>query len=160
MVTKYECGCSEQISQHFNVKEFKCKCGTPHEILIDTELIKMLENLYVKLECSKIVINCGHRCPAHDRTVGGSGNGQHTLGLAADIVCYGKDGKLINAKLVCCKAQDMNVPGIANISSKYQAVHLDVRQNGTYRGDEIYNYNSIKGKDFYSYWGINNSNEK
>ena len=36
-----------QLSAHFNVQEFKCKCGQSHDILISDELIQKLEELYI-----------------------------------------------------------------------------------------------------------------
>lgn len=141
-----------QLSAHFNVKEFKCKCGKSHEIKIDSELIVKLEKLYSVLDCSKIIINSGYRCSAHDKSVGGNGSGQHTKGTAVDIVCYNKDGKIISAKIVTCVAQDIGFNGVGNISAKYQAVHVDVR-SGKWYGDEIKGTGTVTS-DFYKYWGL------
>ena len=75
-------------------------------------------------------------------------------GTAADICCYGQDGKPISSKLVCCKAQDLGFTGIANIDSSYQYTHVDVRNTG-YRwlGDEVYGNGTVTD-DFYSYYGV------
>ena len=108
-----------QLSQHFNVQECKCKCGREHDIQTNPELITNLEKLYEKLNCSKIIVTSGYRCEAHDRSVGGTGKGQHTVGNAADICCYGQDGQPISSKTVCCKAQDVGFGGIANITNEY-----------------------------------------
>ena len=89
MIQKYEFNDTTQLSPHFNAKEFRCKCGKEHETLISDELIEKLEKLYAALNCSKIIVTSGYRCTAHDKSVGGSGTGQHTLGNAADICCYG-----------------------------------------------------------------------
>lgn len=152
-VKEYKSTDKTQFTEHFNVKEFRCKCGKSHNILLDTSLVNMLEKLYQKLNCSKIVVNSGYRCASHDKTVGGNGRGQHVLGKAADVVCYDKNGKIIDARIVCCVAQDLNFKGIANISLKYQATHLDVRTNGTYKGNEVVSTNTVTS-DFYSYFGI------
>lgn len=141
-----------QLSTHFNVKEFKCKCGGNHTNKIDSDLISKLEQLYSALGCSKIIINSGYRCNAHDKSVGGNGSGQHTKGTAADIVCYDKDGKIISAKIVTCAAQDIGFNGIGNISAKYQAVHVDVR-SGKWYGDETKGTSSVTS-DFYDYWDL------
>ena len=106
-VKSYNSGDNTQLSPHFNVQEFKCKCGKEHEILIADELIEKLEKLYDALNCSKIIVTSGYRCPVHDKAVGGTSSGQHTKGNAADIVCYGQDGQPVSSKLVCCKAQDI-----------------------------------------------------
>lgn len=142
-----------QISAHFNAREFRCKCGGNHSCQIAAELVDKLEQLYAALDCGKIIVNSGYRCTAHDKAVGGNGAGQHTKGTAADVVCYDKSGGIISAKTVCCKAQDLGFGGIANISAKYQAVHLDVRTGSRYYGDETKGTNTVTS-DFYIYFGI------
>ena len=79
------------MSPHFNVSEFRCKCGKEHDTLISDELIANLERLFEALGCSKIIVTSGYRCEQHDKNVGGSGTGQRTLDKAADICCYGQD---------------------------------------------------------------------
>lgn len=116
-----------QLTEHFNAREFRCKCGKSHDFLISDELVSKLEQLYAALDCGKIIVNSGYRCPEHDKAVGGTSTGQHTKGTAADVVCYDKSGSVISAKTVCCKAQDLGFSGIANITSAYTSVHLDVR---------------------------------
>lgn len=158
MIKKYESGDKSQLSQHFNVQEFKCKCGKEHAILIAEELIAKLEKLYSALNCSKIIVTSGYRCTNHDKNVGGSGSGQHTKGNAADICCYGQDGKPISSKTVCCKAQDIGFGGIANINEKYIYTHVDVRANSKWFGDETKGNNTVTS-DFYHYFGISKRNE-
>ena len=147
-----------QLSAHFNVQEFKCKCGNTHNILISGELIDKLEQLYTALNCSKIIVTSGYRCPTHDKNVGGTSTGQHTKGTAADICCYGQDGKPISSKLVCCKAQDIGFTGIANIDSSYQYTHVDVRTSGKWYGNEV-NGNGTVTSDFYSYYSISKTGD-
>ena len=148
-----------QLSAHFNVQEFKCKCGQSHDILISDELIQKLEELYIALGCSKIIVTSGYRCPEHDKAVGGTSSGQHTKGTAADVCCYGQDGQPISSKTVCCKAQDLGFTGIANITSSYQYTHLDVRTSGKWYGDEVYG-NGTATDDFYKYFGIPKTDAK
>ncbi|MBQ9139228.1 MAG: hypothetical protein IJX61_01295, partial [Ruminococcus sp.] len=88
MIRTYSQSDSHKLSEHFSLSEFRCKCGAAHDTKLDTELVEKLEKLRKKLECSKIIVNSGYRCSAHDRRVGGSGSGMHTKGQAADIVCY------------------------------------------------------------------------
>lgn len=142
-----------QLSAHFNVQEFKCKCGQSHDILISDELIQKLEELYIALGCSKIIVTSGYRCPEHDKAVGGTSSGQHTKGTAADVCCYGQDGQPISSKTVCCKAQDLGFGGIANITSSYQYTHLDVRTGYRWLGNETKGNGTVTD-DFYKYFGI------
>ena len=152
MTKTYPFDDSTQLSAHFNVSEFRCKCGKVHDTLLADELIEKLEKLYAALNCSKIIVTSGFRCSMHDRTVGGSGTGQHTKGNAADICCYGQDGQPISSKVVCCKAQDIGFRGIANITAAYQYTHVDMRPNGKWYGDEVHGNNTVTD-DFYKYFG-------
>lgn len=149
---KYQYSDSVQISQHFNSTEFRCKCGKEHDFEVNDNLVQKLEKLYAALNCSQIIVTSGFRCVTHDKNVGGSGTGQHTLGNAADICCYGQDGQPISSKTVCCKAQDIGFTGIANITAAYQYTHVDVRPNGKWYGDEVHGNNSVTD-DFYKYFG-------
>ena len=158
MIKKFESGDKSQLSPHFNVQEFRCKCGQPHNIMIAEELVDKLEKLYSALNCSKIIVTSGYRCTNHDKNTGGSGSGQHTKGNAADICCYGQDGQPISSKAVCCKAQDIGFGGIANITAEYKYTHVDVRTNSKWYGDETKG-NSIVTSDFYSYFGVSKNNE-
>ena len=152
MSKTYEYSDNTQLSPHFNISEFRCKCGKEHETLNNPELIEKLEKLFTALNCSKIIVTSGYRCTAHDKNVGGSGTGQHTLGNAADICCYGQDGQPISSKIVCCKAQDIGFRGIANITTAYIYTHVDVRPNGKWYGDEVHGNSSVTD-DFYKYFG-------
>lgn len=162
MIKIYSNGESTQLSKHFNVREFRCKCGKIHDIKIDSDLIDKLERLFDKLNCSKIIVNSGYRCENHDKNVGGNGKGQHTKGTASDIVCYDKSDNIIPSTKVCCVAQDVGFNGIANIDSSYTATHVDTRTNGKWYGDE-----SVEGgttssvcTDFYQHFGIKKETAK
>ncbi len=151
-VKTYNFADTTQLSPHFNVQEFCCKCGDAHDTLVSDELVQKLEALRSALDCKSIVITSGYRCSAHDAAVS-TGRGQHTKGTAADICCYGKDGKPISSKLVCCTAQDLGFTGIANITSAYDCTHVNVRSSGTWYGNEVYGNGNVTS-DFYDYYGI------
>ncbi len=155
-VNTYKNTDSTQLSAHYNVQEFRCKCGGTHDILISSELIDKLEQLHAAFHCSKIIVTSGYRCPTHDKNVGGTGAGQHTKGTAADICCYAQDGSIISSKLVCCAAQDIGFTGIANIDSSYQYTHVDVRTSGKWYGDEVHGNGTVTD-DFHQYFGISDS---
>jgi GH25 family lysozyme M1 (1,4-beta-N-acetylmuramidase) len=156
-VKSYNFDDNTQLSAHFNVQEFRCKCSQHHEILIAEELVDKLEKLYTKLNCSKIIVTSGMRCPSYDISIGGNGGGQHPLGKAADVVCYNQNGERISSKLVCCTAQDLGFGGIANIDTSYTATHLDVRTSNIWYGNEVVNYHTVTN-DFYQYYGISRQN--
>ena len=143
-----------QLTEHFNVSEFKCKCGGSHDTRLDEALAQKLEQLHKALNCSKIIVNSGYRCSTHDKNVGGNGYGQHTKGTAADIVCYDKNGKKISSKVVCCAAQDLGFGGIANIDSSYTATHVDTRTSNKWFGDEVVTSAYSVCSDFYGYYKL------
>jgi len=149
---------STQLSEHFNAKEFKCKCGKEHDFSVSEELVEKLEKLYDALDCSKIIVTSGFRCADHDTAVGGRGTGQHTKGNAADICCYGQDGQPISSKTVCCKAQDIGFTGIANITAAYIYTHVDVRTGSKWYGDEVQGNSSVTD-DFYKYFSVSGNTD-
>lgn len=153
MVKTYKYDDKTQLTPHFNVQEFRCKCGRNHDTLLSEELVNKLEEIYAKLNCSKIIISSGYRCIAHDKAVGGSGGGYHTKGMAADYCCYDQKGNIISTKIVSCVAQDLGLGGIANINQSYTYIHSDVRTGGRWLGNEIINYNTVTS-DFYKYYGL------
>ena len=156
-VKTYNFDDNTQLSEHFNVQEFRCKCSQNHDILVAEELVDKLEKLYSKLNCSKIIVTSGMRCPSYDISIGGNGGGQHPLGKAADVICYNQAGERISSKLVCCTAQDLGFGGIANIDTSYTATHLDVRTSNIWYGNEVINYHTVTD-DFYKYYGISRGN--
>lgn len=151
MIKTYPFDDKTQLSAHFNVSEFRCKCGKGHDTLLADELVDKLEQLYSALNCSKIIVTSGFRCSMHDRSVGGDGTGQHTKGNAADICCYGQDGQPISSKTVCCKAQDIGFGGIANITPAYIYTHVDVRSGKKWYGNEVQGNSSVTD-NFYEYF--------
>ena len=154
MTTTFSYDDSTQLTPHFNIREFRCKCGSPHPTQLDTTLVDMLEKLYSSLNCSKIIINSGYRCESHDKNVGGNGYGQHTRGTAADIKCYDVSGNVISSKIVTCAAQDTGFCGIANIDKTYTSCHVDIRTDTKWLGDETITSSYSITDDFYKHWGL------
>lgn len=151
-VTTFSATDKTQISKHFNVQEFKCKCGKQHDILINLYLVYMLEKIMDTMECSMTVINSGYRCPDYDKKIGGF-VGQHGIGNAVDAVFYDQKKKVINTKLISCVAQDLGLGGIANINKTYTAIHLDARTSNVWKGNEIVSNGTVTD-DFYKYYGL------
>lgn len=46
MIKTYPFDDKTQLSVHFNVSEFRCKCGKAHDTLLADELVDKLEQLY------------------------------------------------------------------------------------------------------------------
>lgn len=151
-VTTFSANDKTQISKHFNVQEFKCKCGKQHDILINLYLVYMLEKIMDTMKCSMTIINSGYRCPDYDKKIGGF-VGQHGVGNAVDAVFYDQKKKVIDTRLISCVAQDLGLGGIANINKTYTAIHLDARTSNIWKGNEIVS-NSTVTNDFYKYYGL------
>ena len=143
------------LSPHFKIREFKCP--TTNTILIDNRLIWILERLYKDLNLSKCVITSGYRTPQYSISVGGYATDKHTTGEACDFQAFSKDGKIIDAKLVCCKLCDYgDVFGIAYISEN--STHIDTRNKSQiWFGNEKTGESIIKlgYTCFQDYWKIN-----
>lgn len=119
-----------KLSPHFTVREFRCKDGSD-KILIDDQLIVVLESLYVNLNCSAINITSGYRTPSHSVAVGGYATDNHTKGIAADIKCKDKNGRLIAASDILTVYEDLGFCQGAGYINKY-AVHIDTRAKKCY----------------------------
>lgn len=141
------------LSDHFQVKEFKCKDGSD-KILINTDLITALEKLYSFLDCKAINITSGYRTPTHSVKVGGYATDQHTKGNAADITCKKKNGTYYTSNEICCALEDINhIGGVGKINNT-TAVHIDVRgkkcwfdeTNGEKTTNSWYSYLGIRKK--------------
>ena len=125
-------------------------------ILIDDGYIAMLEGIFAKLNCKYIYITSGYRTPEVDKAVGGNGapNAPHVIGIAADFICIGQDGKQISSKNVMLAIQDL---GFA-CGAGYMAggTHIDNRGAKCWfdetQGEKIV-------QDWYAYFGIANPNQ-
>jgi GH25 family lysozyme M1 (1,4-beta-N-acetylmuramidase) len=164
MIRTYKHGDTTQITPHFKASEFQCKCGKGHDFQLDDELVEHLEQFFVvvpelfgvKVKC--INVSSGFRCVSHDKSVGGSGTGQHTLGRAADYTIILEDGSTFASWKVCIAAQEIGFRGIARINDRY--THSDTR-NGKWYGDETKgNSYCIPCKDFYTYYNIEKEDEE
>jgi len=72
------------VSEHFNRKNFECRCGQCGFDAVDVELLGHLEDARHYFN-APIIINDACRCVIHNASVGGSIHSQHLLGKAADI---------------------------------------------------------------------------
>lgn len=153
---------STHISSHFNSSEFKCPECT--EVRISTELINKVEELFSRVRASKCIVSSGYRSPAYDKKMNGF-TGRHSEGLAMDCCFYDSANNRIPSEIICCVAFDLGFSGIARIDQYY--VHLDIRTNGTYFGDETrgnssywtnpYQYFNISASDVARYTGATNN---
>lgn len=148
-----ELGPDHRISAHFTLGEFASKDGADL-VKYSTKLLFWLEELR-RFGDFTIEINSGYRTASYNRAIGGASKSQHVAGNAADITVK-RNGQVVDAALICCLCQYLDFPGIAYISPR--SVHVDMRENGTYRGDERKGYrNNVPNGDFYSFFGVKKS---
>lgn len=137
-----------KLSPHFYSNEFKCPSCT--EVKISSELIDKVEELFSYVNASKCIVSSGYRSREYDIEQNGF-TGRHSEGLAIDCCFYDKNNQIIPSKIICCVAFELGFPGIAKINNNY--VHLDIRQTGTYYGDETRG-NSSYWTDPYKYFSV------
>lgn len=150
----YSTNKSKKLSDHFSVGEFASPSdyngNYPEQILIDSSLIVMLEDVIAHFNCDRCDINSGYRTAACDIAVGGSGYGPHTYGCAADAYFY-KNGQPIESRLIACYLQDIGARGIGYCcGGNYYGTHIDTLSR-VWHGDER-DY-SVTVSDYYSYTG-------
>lgn len=121
MVKQYQKGAIVQLSVNFWLHEFDCHCQRPEcqTTLVDMNLVRALEELRTKVHL--VHLDCGYRCPAHNREVGGVAHSQHVEGKAADIKTP--------LGTQATKAQAESIPAFQNggIGLYPHFVHVDVR---------------------------------
>lgn len=112
------------LSNHFQRREFACKCGCGFDT-VDLETLVLLEDIRTHFDVP-VTINSGCRCEAYNRQVGGAASSQHLLGRAADIRVQGIDPGVV-ATYVETQHPDASV-------GRYNTfTHVDTRTSGPAR---------------------------
>lgn len=109
------------ISDHFRLKEFRCKDGTD-PVFVDGGLVSILESVRSKFG-KRVVITSGYRTPSHNSRIGGSKFSQHMYGRAADIVVEDVKPEVVYNFL--CEA----FPNSCGFGLYHSFVHVDCREN-------------------------------
>ena len=115
---------NKKIADHFKVKEFACKDGTPI-VFVDEYLAVILE-IARKTIKKPIIITSGYRTVNHNAKVNGAKYSFHTRGMAADIRADGIKPKEL------AKVLDKIAPNSCGIIVYDSWVHFDTR-NTKYR---------------------------
>lgn len=117
------------ISDHFKVKEFRCKDGSD-AIYIDVDFVEdKLEAIRSYFDCP-VIITSAYRTVSYNKKCGGAKNSCHLRGRAFDITIHGKSPIEI-AKV----AEELEIKGIISYSMQ-GFCHVDSRNK--------------------KYWAINN----
>lgn len=120
-----------QLSKNFKVREFDCKCKNADcdEVLIDTRLVEILQQIRDHFGVS-VHVNSGYRCESHNAAVGGSKTSHHMRGMAADI----------------------RVKGVAPAEVAKYAESIGVKRIGLYEGDAEGNFVHIGSDERKRFW--------
>lgn len=115
-----------KITEHFKVKEFACKDGSPI-VFVDEYLVTLLETLRLTIN-KPVIITSGYRTPEHNKKVGGAKYSYHMRGCAADIRVNGMTPKDV--------AKELNkiVPNNCGIIVYDNWIHFDVRNRKHRKG--------------------------
>lgn len=117
----------DDLSEHFNSKEFACGCGCGFD-KVSPELVIVLEALRTHF-CQPVVINSACRCESHNNEVKGTERSQHLLGMAADIVLKNRTPALVADYL------EHKYPDKYGIGRYSSFTHIDVRpEKARWRG--------------------------
>ena len=103
------------LSANFSEREFRCPCCDASKI--NMGFIDKLQFARERIGKS-MSINSGYRCFSHNRTVGGSDNSSHVIGLAADISCTNSSDRMLFLSIL---PEFFNRIGV---TSKF--IHVDV----------------------------------
>lgn len=109
------------ISPNFNRSEFTCRCGCGFNS-ISPQLVERLEELRAHFG-QPVTVNCGCRCPAHNKEVNGAEHSQHMSGIAADIVVKNRTPAVVADYL------EHLYPAQHGVGRYKNFTHFDIRPN-------------------------------
>lgn len=117
---------NDKITEHFKVKEFACKDGSPI-VFVDEYLAVLLDILRETIK-KPVIITSGYRTPEHNKKVGGAKYSYHMRGMAADIIVKDMAPKDV--------AKELNklAPKSCGIIVYKSWVHFDTRNNKYRKG--------------------------
>jgi len=110
-------------SKYFKPSEFRCKgkeCKDKPEPVMSEKLLILLDKIRDKVG-KPIVVNCGYRCPIHNKDVGGVANSFHCQCIAADLSAVG-----VGVNELAAMAEECGADGIGKYPKK-NFVHVDSR---------------------------------
>ena len=120
-----------RISKHFSQAEFDCKCGCSCEMIVSSDLLKILEEIRICVG-EPIKVLSGHRCEEHNRSVGGAPQSWHLLRnhslLASDITYWDPEKRThLNALRLYVTADRLGASGLGLYGGNTPRIHVDKR---------------------------------
>ena len=107
------------LSYNFSRSEFACKCGCGLD-RIDRDLVDNLQQARQAIGIP-LPINCGCRCEAHNKSVGGKVNSAH-LPFADDYLCHAAD-------LECSNSHEMFIM-LSDLIRRFRRIELGKTSKG------------------------------
>ncbi len=116
--------------ENFTEKELSCRCCG--KLIINNEAVISLQAFrhYLNRKYKKnirLTVNCGTRCPKHNKEVGGVANSEHLLGVAFDLMLPDLDYKTLYQEAIVCKLFSTVIR-----YDKSHFVHVDTRERTNY----------------------------
>lgn len=116
--------------ENFTETELSCRCCG--KLVLNNEAVISLQSFkyYLKRKYKKnirITVNCGTRCPKHNKEVGGVANSEHLLGIAFDITSPDLDYKTLYQEAVASKLFSTVIR-----YDKSKFVHADTRERANF----------------------------
>jgi uncharacterized protein YcbK (DUF882 family) len=106
---------------NFSEKEFECRhCGQLKIVEKLVQLLQFIRNRYGK----PIIITSGYRCAYHPVEKQKSKPGEHNLGAAVDILCYGENALELIRLAMVNQIKRIGVNQKGNINNRY--IHLGI----------------------------------
>lgn len=117
---------NKQLSKHFQVGEFLCRCGCG-KALVDDGLVTFLQRIRDHFN-QPVIITSAYRCEKHNKAVGGATGSRHTKGQAADFYI-----PHVEPAEIAKYAENIGVKGIGLYEGKDgDFVHIDTRENKSF----------------------------
>lgn len=114
-----------QLTPHFRLREFSCKCGGKYpdcdRTLLHAGLAPSLEVIRTQFYETGLSVISGYRCRQYNQQVGGAETSQHLFGTAADIQGRANFTAIHRLRLFS---------GIGINRATSRVVHVDVRHLG------------------------------
>ena len=107
--------------KYFDISEFACHCGTPHDFKMDPVLLMRVDQLRGRFG-KPLRVTSGYRCKKHNASeaVKGAPNSLHLFGMAVDLACERSEDQYELVKI----AMSLGFTGIG-IAKTF--IHLDTR---------------------------------
>ena len=138
MIKTIKKGARVQITEHFNSREYDCRCNICSTTKYYEELFMLLEVLRKNIRKPIDITGSGYRCAAHNAEVANaSKDSNHMKGSAADITVKG-----MSVKTLAKAAETAGFTGIIRYD-KSNFVHVDLRPKHFYTTDTGSKYKTV-----------------